>query len=76
MSSDSTIWSNVIAYGVLLIFLLFTVSLAGLFAYRFVQFCQGVWQGLHGIETEPCAFEMKLNTGSSPVLKQKENDHG
>ena len=55
-------------------FLLFTCVMA---VIRFVQFWIGFAEGINEANGDPRGFEVKSNTGSTPVLlKERENDHG
>jgi len=43
---------------------------------RFVQFWIGFAEGMNEANGEPRGFEVKPTTGETPVLREKENDHG
>jgi hypothetical protein len=61
---------------ILVMFCSVAFFVVGMATYRLVQFCQGLIDGLRGIDHKPRGFEVKQIMGPLPVLKQKDNDHG
>ena len=65
------------AFGLLFLLALIGIGVVAIYgAVQFVRFWIGFARGINEAQGELRGFEVKLNTGETPVLREKETNHG